>query len=85
MSDLIISRIRTYVPLVIGWLLAQAAGALGLLEKIGIHVEIDQGKAAAVAVVGASFVWYEVARRLEKRWPRFGWMLGLPKQPTYTT
>lgn len=82
MNDLIVSRIRTYVPLAVGWALAQLAGALDVLHQVGI--DVDEGKAAGVAVLLLSGLYYDVARRLEQRFPKLGWLLGSPKQPTYS-
>lgn len=84
MNDLIVSRIRTYVPLAVGWVLAQLAGALDVLHQVGIDIDVDEGKAAGIAVLFLSGLYYDLARRLEQRFPKLGWLLGSPKQPTYS-
>lgn len=84
MNDLIVSRIRTYVPLLVGWALAQLAGVFDVLHQVGIDIDVDEGKAASVAVLVLSGLYYDLARRLERRYPKLGWLLGSPKQPTYS-
>lgn len=78
MKPLFDSLVRTYVPwiagIIIGWL-----GSLG--------VPLDPEVAPQVTVVlmlAASFVWYVLARIFEIYvHPRFGWLIGLAKQPQY--
>jgi hypothetical protein len=71
------SIVRTVVPLIIGWVLALPVAAwLGLTE--------EQATSAATAVVTA--VYYVAVRLAEQHLsPRFGWLLGLAKPPTYDT
>lgn len=72
MSDTIVSLIRTWVPVAVGAVLA-------FLANRGFDIEVNQN--AVVAAVIA--VYYAAARVLEKRWPVFGWLLGVPKEPAY--
>lgn len=71
----VISRIRTFVPVIVGvvvvWLEQQ------------LHAEIDEASVAAAAVGIVTAVYYELVRRLERRWPRLGWLLGYPSPPVY--
>lgn len=70
------SIIRTLVPYVIGYLLALAAKAGFNLPEGVISNEV------VTLVLGT--LYYALARVLETRLrPIWGWMLGLPKQPTY--
>jgi hypothetical protein len=77
-SDLSASLIRTYTPALVG-------GALTLLGGLGLKVPASE---VAVATAGGSFVigslYYTVVRLIEKRFPKAGWLLGKPQQPTYT-
>lgn len=70
------SYIRTYVPIVVGWAIAQLAETLGPLD-----VDTETVSLAVTGLVIA--VYYAAARALEKRWPAAGWLLGSTKQPTY--
>lgn len=73
-GDFVASLIRTYVPLLVGMLVAW-----GVLPA-------DSSEPAIVTLTGlASGAYYLGARLLERRWPIFGWLLGLPKAPTYTS
>lgn len=77
MTDYIASLIRTYVPAVVGAVLVVIGNALDL----GTLDTADN----RTKVVGAIFVvYYAVVRLAEKKWPKLGWLLGLPKPPSYT-
>lgn len=74
MGDFLTSLVRTWVPIAIGYLVS-----LGVLpDDLS-----DEATAAATAAVIA--LYYALARLLERRWPAAGWLLGVPKTPTYTT
>jgi hypothetical protein len=74
MTDFLTSLVRTYVPIVVGYLVS-----LGLLPG-------DLSDEATAAATGAIIaVYYALARLLEKKWPAFGWLLGIPKEPSYPT
>lgn len=78
MSDLVLSYIRTYVPIGVG------AGLSWLAVKYGIGVSEDVSAQLAIgltAVVVA--VYYGLVRALEVRWPWFGKLLGKAKTPAY--
>ncbi len=80
-KDLGASYIRTYVPVIIGWLLTFAAGVLDKLQDFGLNVDSAQAKSAVtVAVIG---LYYGAVRLLEMKFPKAGWLLGLPSQPQY--
>ena len=74
-SDQLVALVRTFVPAVVGLLLAA-------LAKINANVDND----ALAALVDAVFVggYYTVVRFLEAHWPALGVLLGIPRQPTYT-
>jgi hypothetical protein len=73
-SDWVISQIRTIVPVVAGWIAAQALAA---------GFELDRASLESVLTVVATLAYYTAARALERRWPRLGWLLGYPKPPSY--
>ena len=72
MSDFVVSLIRTWVPVVVGTVIAYLANK-------GFDIEINQN--AVVAAVIA--IYYALARLLEKKWPALGFLLGVPKEPAY--
>ena len=78
MSDYIASNIRTVTGVAVGQVLAWLA------VRYGIVIDA-QSTAAAILAAGAvtSAAWYALVRQLEKRWPIFGWLLGLAKAPSY--
>lgn len=75
MNDFVVSKIRTYVPLVVSW----------FLLRVGEWTMVDiDGEALITAVVGlVAAVWYAIARGLEQRWPQAGWLIGYAKTPSY--
>jgi len=73
-QDLGAAVVRTSVPYVSAWLVAY-------LAKNGMTLDANQVNAAAVTIGGS--LWYVVIRSLEQKWPKAGWLLGSPKQPTY--
>ena len=78
MHDQIISLIRTYVPVAVGAFLTYLA------VRFGVVVPEDVSTGLTTGLVGlASALYYAIARALEQRWPWLGWLLGVPKQPTY--
>ena len=78
MHDQIISLIRTYVPVAVGAFLTFLA------VRFGVVVPEDVSTGLTTGLVGlVSALYYAVARALEQRWPWLGWLLGVPKQPTY--
>lgn len=78
MSDLILSYVRTYVPVAVG-----SAGAWVAVHW-GIVVPKDLEAQAAIVLTGAVVLaYYTLVRALEKRWPAFGKLLGSAKKPVY--
>ncbi len=75
MSDTVVSLIRTYVPLAVGYVLTR-------LAELGV-VDVD-GEALIGAVTAiVAGLYYAAARFAEKRWPAAGWLLGARAQPSY--
>lgn len=73
---LLMSLVRTFVPVVVGSVLAWFAAK-------GIPVDPDLETTMTVALTGvATFVYYAVVRFMEmKVSPKFGWLLGNNSSP----
>jgi len=80
LSDYVTSHIRTLVPIGMGLLLTWIAAQ----TKIVVDPQTE-ASLAAVSVAVLSSGYYALARLLEHKWPRLGWLLGAPKKPTYPT
>lgn len=76
-NDLVPSLIRTYVPIIVGTIAAFLTAHSMTLDPSSI--------AGLTAFLSGLFnaLYYLVARVLESRYPRLGWLLGSPKQPIY--
>lgn len=77
MSDFVTSLIRTYVPIVVGALVAW-------LSSKGIAID-PSDVVGFTAFLGAAFsgLYYLIARLLERRFPQLGFLLGSAKKPEY--
>ena len=75
-NDQLVALIRTIVPAIVGLLLAAAAKA---------NIDIDGAALNGIVDAVVIGVYYLAVRQLERRWPKFGVLLGVPKQPTYPT
>jgi uncharacterized membrane protein (DUF441 family) len=76
-SNFLISLVRTWIPTGVGVVVAW-------LTAYGFELSQENEVAIAggiVALVTALYYWG--ARALESRWPAFGYLLGVPKQPEY--
>lgn len=76
LKDLWTSIVRTVVPFVVGYVIVAAA-------KLGI--ELDSATASGAITVLLGGIYYTVARIVEERWPTWGWLLGSPTKPVYST
>jgi len=78
MNDYVTSLIRTYVPVAVGALAAW-------LEQKGLNLDPSATAGLMTFLTALSTaVYYLVVRLLEKyASPRFGWLLGWAKSPTY--
>lgn len=77
LSTLVTSAIRTGVPMVVGFVVSWFT-ARGL--------ELDENSVAGMvsfltALIG--WVYYLIARVIEMKFPKFGWLLGSKSQPKY--
>ena len=78
MSDLLVSYIRTYVPLLVGFALTWLGQKLGIILDENTSAAVAAG---AVAIVTA--VYYFVVRLFEQKWPVVGKLLGHSTTPAY--
>jgi hypothetical protein len=74
MGDFGASVVRTVVPIIVGFLVA-------LGSKAGLDMNSESLEGFLFPLVMS--LYYIVARALESRWAAFGWLLGLPRPPTY--
>lgn len=78
MSDLVVSFIRTYVPIAVGSLISW-------LTTKGLEIDPQAGQGLIVFLTGVLIAaYYGVVRLLERQWPQFGVLLGSAKKPEYT-
>lgn len=73
MSDFIVSLVRTWVPIGVGYVVS-----------LGILPDDLSDEATAAATAGIIALYYALARLLESKFPKLGFLLGVPKTPTYT-
>lgn len=77
MNQTVPSFVRTYVPLVVAWL-------VGWLLSLGIEIDDSTQLVLVTGLSGlAAALYYAVVRWLEKRFPAIGLFLGSAKQPVY--
>lgn len=94
-QDLILGTIRTAVPAMIGWLLAQLIARIpviadGITTIDALLAQTAPGYTVAVLLNGAAIgavvaLYYWAARELGQRFPRVEkWLLGRSATPVYT-
>lgn len=77
MTNLFTSLIRTYVPIIVGAVVAY-------LATIGLELDADSQAGLIVALTGAlQGAYYLVARLLERKFPAAGALLGSTQKPVY--
>lgn len=78
MNSFVISQIRTYVPILVGALVAW-------LITVGVELDSDTQAGIIVALTGLlQGLYYFIVRLLEKKWPKIGVLLGVASKPVYT-
>lgn len=65
--------VRTLIPFIVGF----------LVTKFGVNSNDPTILLGANAVVG--YLWYVVVHTVELRYPQFGYLLGIPKAPAYSS
>jgi hypothetical protein len=89
LNDSIVAGIRTFVPWLVGVLIAQLL-LLGIdvpqiLEGLaGIGISVDLGTIVTTITGIVTMAYYSLAKWAEKKWPQVGWLLGYAASPTYT-
>ena len=80
MSDFIIAQIRTYTPMIVGFLVnwLVAVNVLDPDAAIGVTAGLV---AAGTAIFGG--LYYFIVRLLAEKWPGVGVLLGYNKAPAY--
>jgi hypothetical protein len=88
LNDQIVAGIRTFVPWLVGVIIAQLALAgidvnavLEGLSSVGVVVNVDTVVMTVTGIVTAAY--YALAKWAEAKWPNVGWLLGYPASPTY--
>jgi hypothetical protein len=78
MKDLFDSVVRTMTPIIVG-------AVLGWVTTLGIDPDPGFAPALTLVVGGAFAVLWHIGVRLLETYvsPRFGWLIGLAKQPVY--
>lgn len=77
MSQYLVSVIRTWVPIAIGWLISQ-------LLVLGVVLDPDSSELLQTGVTALVIaLYYAVARWLETKFPNAGVLLGFIRQPIY--
>ena len=72
------SLVRTFVPIVVG-----AVVAFFVDKGVALDPEFEGALTAGIGAATA-FIWYAAVRLLETYvTPKFGWLLGLDKAPRY--
>ena len=73
-NDLLLSLRRTLVPVIVGFLLSQAA-------RVGFDIPADELTGVIEALVTGSY--YAVVRIAEQYFPAVGVLIGASRQPRY--
>lgn len=77
MSNYVTSLIRTNVPIVVGTVLSW-------LATKGLNIDESAAAGLVAGLTGVLIsLYYVVVRTLEKRFPKFGVLLGVASKPTY--
>lgn len=78
MSNVLVSFIRTWVPILVGSVITWLATRYNFVLPENLTVELTV--LATGAVIGA---YYGILRLLEQKWPWFGKLLGKQAEPEY--
>lgn len=78
MNDVLVSLIRTVVPVAVGAALTWLGSAAGIILPSDASTGLTAG---VVALVVAAY--YALVRLIERRWPGVGLLLGARRQPSY--
>jgi hypothetical protein len=77
-NDYVIARIRTFVPIAVGAVVAWLA------TKWGVVIDAETSAAGVSFIAGlAGAVWYQLGSWLATKFSWAGWLLGYPAAPGY--
>lgn len=74
-----VSLIRTVVPVLVGRLLSLPL-VHPVVDALGIR---DTANVATTVTAALIVAFYALSRALEQKWPKAGWLLGIPSAPVY--
>jgi hypothetical protein len=80
MSDFVIAQIRTYVPMLAGFLITWLIAANVLDPDTAVGVQAGLVSFATAVLSG---LYYFIVRLLAEKWPQVGILLGVNKAPDY--
>ena len=80
MSDFVISLVRTYVPMVVGFLVTWLVSVNVLDPDTAVGVQAGLVSAGTAIISGA---YYLLVRLLAEKWPSMGIFLGVNIAPKY--
>lgn len=78
MQNYLIAVIRTIVPLVVAWVVTH-------LHAIIPALPAPPEEAVEALVVLVASLYYIAVAWLERKFPWFGWLLGVARNPVYST
>lgn len=78
MQNYIIAVIRTLVPLAVGWIAAHLHALIPALPA-------PPAEAVETITVLVASLYYIAVAWLERKFPWFGWLLGIARNPVYDT
>ena len=78
MSNFVVSLIRTWVPILVGTVIAWVIST-GIID---VSAD-DQARATGAATAAAIGGYYTLIRWIERKYPAAGWLLGSAKPPEY--
>lgn len=77
MTNFFTSLVRTYVPIIVGALVAW-------LATIGLAIDADTAAGLIIFLTGAlQGLYYLIVRLLERKFPQIGVLLGSTQKPVY--
>jgi hypothetical protein len=79
LSNLVISFIRTYVPIIVGSVLSWVAVNSGIIVSEDLKNEATVFFTALIIAL-----YYGILHLLEQKWPAFGKLLGKEAIPVYS-
>jgi len=77
MNDFITATIRTVTPMIVG-------AVVSWLVTLGLGVTAEfQAQLIILTTFILQVAYYLIVKAAEKKWPKIGILLGVPKEPVY--